>query len=149
MKENMFFAEKIMSIVKREKVCREKIDEVDDFPGKEDFIRFYMVHNGVDFTMGAWFFPETCFNISMIDTPITLGSFLRIRVEDKNMQGNIRGLDMDNMNDLIVEKYSAFEDFVLFHIPFALDVVQNPFWIDTQTGEIKYISGIYIVIFLI
>ena len=55
MKENMFFAEKIMSIVKREKVCREKIDEVDDFPGKEDFIRFYMVHNGVDFTMGAWF----------------------------------------------------------------------------------------------
>ena len=39
MKENMFFAEKIMSIVKREKVCREKIDEVDDFPGKEDFIK--------------------------------------------------------------------------------------------------------------
>ena len=47
---------------------------------------------------------------------------------------------MENMNDFIVEKYEAFEDFVLFHIPFALDVVDNPFWIDVQSGEIKYIN---------
>jgi len=26
-----------------------------------------------------------------------------------------------------------FEDFILFHIPFATDVTGNPFWIDIQS----------------
>lgn len=66
---------------------------------------------------------------------ITLAMFLEIRVDDEK-----RGLNIDVMQDLIGEKYKSFEDFILFHIPFALDVINNPFWIDIQTGEIKYID---------
>jgi hypothetical protein len=61
--------------------------------------------------------------------------FLGIRVDDQE-----RGLNIDVMQDLVVEKHKNFEDFILFHIPFALDVINNPFWIDIQTGEIKYID---------
>lgn len=44
------------------------------------------------------------------------------------------------MKDIIDEKYVAFEDFVLFHILFAVDVRGNPFWLDIQSGEIEYID---------
>ena len=136
MKENTFFAEEIIFEYPGKKIGKNEIDEVDDFPGKEDFIDFYTVHNGGDFIKGAWFFPESCYNSSMFENSyILLALFLPIRVDDE-----MRGLNIDVMNDLIVEKYKGFEDFILFHIPFALDVVDNPFWIDIQTGEIKYLD---------
>lgn len=122
--------------IRGKKIGKDEIDEIDDFPGKEDFIEFYTIHNGGDFIEGAWFFPELYYDSSMVEYPyITLALFLQIRVDDEK-----KGLNTDVMNDLIVEKYKEFEDFVLFHIPFALDVVDNPFWIDIQTGEIKYIN---------
>ena len=136
MKENMFFADEIEFEFPGKKIGRKEIDEIDDFPGKEDFIKFYTIHNGGDFIDGAWFFPESCYNSSVFGKPcITLATFLKIRVDDQK-----RGLNIDVMNDIITEKYKKFDDFVLFHFPFALDVIDNPFWIDIQTGEIKYID---------
>lgn len=133
MKETVFFAEEIEFTYPGEQISDNEISELDDFPGKEDFIDFYTIHNGLNFAHGAWFFPEKCYNISLAGDPyITLDFFLSIPVNDDE------GLNIEVMKDLIVEKYDNFEDFVLFHIPFALDVVENPFWIDTQTGEIKY-----------
>lgn len=136
MKDDIFFAEEIVFDYPNGKISKNQIDEIDDFPGKEDFIEFYSIHNGMDLIEGAWFYPEECCNVELNGAPyITLGLFLHIPVESDN-----RGLHMENMNDFIVEKYEEFEDFVLFHIPFALDVVDNPFWIDIQSGEIKYIN---------
>ncbi|MCM1500193.1 MAG: hypothetical protein NC124_17155 [Clostridium sp.] len=134
MKENMFFADEIEFYGKE--IDKNKIVEMDDFPGKEDFIKFYTIHNGGDFIDGAWFFPESCYNSSVFGKSyITLAMFLGVREDDHE-----EGLNIDVMNDIITEKYKKFEDFVLFHIPFALDVIDNPFWIDVQTGEIKYID---------
>lgn len=134
-KEDMFFAEEIVFDYPGGKIGKEEIEGIDDFPGKEDFIDFYMIHNGGDFVEGAWFFPEPFYKTPMFGKSyITLAMFLGIRVGEKG------GLDMDVMTDIVAEKYKDFEDFVLFHIPFALDVTHNPFWIDVQTGEIKYID---------
>ena len=65
-----------------------------------------------------------------------MGVFLPIPTE--NDTGEFKEVTMEDIKDSIVEKYSDFEDFVLFHIPFVLDVTDNPFWIDIQSGEIKY-----------
>lgn len=136
MKEDMFFAEEIEFELPREKIGKKEIDEIDDFPGKEDFIEFYSIHNGLVFIRGARFFPESCYNFSRCGDPdIGVTLFLPIRVNDE-----AEGLNIDLMRYRIEEKYESFEDFVLFHIPFALDVIDNPFWIDIQTGEIKYID---------
>jgi len=134
LKEKDFFAEEIIFDVFGKKISQNEIDEIDDFPGKEDFIRFYTAHNGGFFVYGAWFFPEECYNVSIKDEPyISMDSFLIIPVGDAN-----EGFDIERFMDLVTIDYKNYEDFMLFHIPFALDVVSNPFWIDIQTGEIKY-----------
>ena len=134
MKEGYFFAEEIELAYAGEQIGKNEIDEINDFPGREDFINFYTVYNGVDFINGAWFFPEEGYGSSVFGKAyLTLAMFLGIRVGDEK-----RGLNIEVMSDIITEKYKRFEDFVLFHIPFALDVTDNPFWIDLQTGEIKY-----------
>ena len=136
MKEEIFFAEEIEFGYPREKIGKNEIDEIEDFPGKEDFIEFYTIHNGLDFIHGARFFPESCYDISMYwNQYIGVTLFLPMRVNDEG-----KGLNIDTMRYMIEEKYDSFEDFVLFHIPFAVDVTDNPFWIDIQTGEIKYID---------
>lgn len=135
MNENYFFAEDIVFEYPGEKIGEEEIDELDDFPGKEDFINFYMAHNGGTFIYGARFIPEDCYNFSKDNQEyIVLDYFLGMPV------GESDGLNIEVMKDRVSEKHPAFEDFVLFHIPFAVDVTNNPFWIDIQTGEIKYID---------
>lgn len=135
-----FFAENVIFEHPGKKIGKDEIDEIDDFPGKKDFIKFYNAHNGGDFTYGAWFIPEDCYNIfkNGEEPYITLEFFLPIPVDNDCTDDDIIGLNMEVVKDIIVEKYSAFEDFVLFHIPFAMDVTGNPFWIDIQSGEIKY-----------
>jgi tetrahydromethanopterin S-methyltransferase subunit H len=61
-----------------------------------------------------------------------MGVFLSVVGDDLERPG------IENLRDSIGEQHKNYEDFVLFHIPFALDVTDNPFWIDIQTGEIKY-----------
>ena len=96
-------------------------------------IHFYVTHNGGEFIHGACFFPEGCYNVSIGSDPfIHMGVFLEIPVNDSK-EG-----DIESLKDLTAFYYEEYEDFMLFHIPFALDVVENPFWIDIQTGEIKY-----------
>ncbi len=133
MKKDNFFAEEITFDYPGKQIGQSDIDEIDDFPGKEDFIRFYTAHNGGDFVDGAWFFPEDCYNVSFGSSSyIEMGFFLSVPVEVPDEA------DMESLKDMISREHANYEDFMLFHIPFALDIVSNPFWIDIQTGEIKY-----------
>ena len=132
-KDNIFFAEEIIFDYPGKKISQNEIDEIDDFPGKDDFIRFYTAHNGGSFVYGAWFYPEDCYNVSIgSDSYITMDFFLSIPIDD------IKKVDIESWKDVIAQKQENYEDFMLFHIPFALDVVENTFWIDIQTGEIKF-----------
>lgn len=76
LKDSLFFAEEITFDVSGKKVSQNEIDEIDDFPGKEDFVRFYTTHNGGIFLHGARFFPEECYTTSIKGYPyITMFSF--------------------------------------------------------------------------
>jgi len=134
-----FFAEEIKLEYIGKEINKEQIDEViDDFPGKDDFIDFYLTHNGGSFMYGAWFNPDDYYNIPQSYQCLTLMSFIPIPIDNDSEDEPFRGLDTEYEKDLIVEKFSNFEDFVLFHIPFALDAAGSPFWIDIQSGEIKF-----------
>lgn len=137
MKDKIFFAEEIEFECPGEEIGKNEIDEIDDFPGKDDFIEFYTIHNGADFIWGAGFFPKSCYMSPMFrNSCVEMLVFLPIRVGDEEMEGST----IDTVRYRVEEKYESFEDFVLFHIPFALDMIDNPFWIDIETGEIKYID---------
>lgn len=134
LRDGVFFAEEITFDFSGEEISQNEIDEIDDFPGKEEFIQFYNIHNGGIFLHGAWFFPEKFYNVSIRnESYISMERFLMIRVGDSGEIYNI-----EKFMDLVTINHKNYEDFMLFHIPFALDVVSNPFWIDIQTGEIKY-----------
>ena len=133
-KDNMFFAEEIIFDVHGKQIDQNEIDEIDDFPGKEDFIRFYTAHNGGVFIHGARFFPEESYTTSINgDAYLTMDCFLAIPVDCANQEMNI-----EMWKDAMELMYNNFENFMLFHIPFAIDATENTFWIDIQTGEIKY-----------
>ena len=135
MKDKIFFGREIAFVLSGKKISSNEIDEIDDFPGKEDFIRFYTAHNGGYFMDRACFFPEDCYKVSVCGNPyISVDCFLEIPVDDMDDDG----INIERLKDLIEFDWEGYEDFMLFHIPFALDIVQNPFWIDIQTGEIKY-----------
>jgi hypothetical protein len=111
MEKKIFFAEEIEFKFPGKKIGEDEIEEIDDFPGKDDFIEFYITHNGGDFVNGAWFFPESCYSSSIYGKSyITLAMFLGIRVDDQE-----RGLNIDVMQDLVVEKHKNFEDFMFFN----------------------------------
>lgn len=132
-KDNLFFAEEITFDFPGEEISQNEIDEIDNFPGKEDFVHFYHVHNGGDFIDGARFYPEDCYKVSLGKASyIAVSVFLSISLND------VQGGNIESTKDMILLAHENYEDFMLFHIPFALDAVSNPFWIDIQTGEIKY-----------
>ncbi len=134
LKDSLFFAEEITFDVSGKKVSQNEIDEIDDFPGKEDFVRFYTTHNGGIFLHGARFFPEECYTTSIKGYPyITMDCFLSIPVDNTNKEMNI-----EMWKDALERMNENYEDFILFHIPFAIDAEENTFWIDIQSGEIKY-----------
>jgi len=138
MKENKdyFFSEKIILEPIGKELSEEEISEIDDFSGKEDFVNFYRVHNGVNFPYTAWFYPEDCYNIPPEDYPyMTIDFFFNIPTDRDDSNG---GLNMESVKDMILLKYDNYEDFLLFHLPLVMDVASNIFWIDIQTGEIKY-----------
>lgn len=133
LKDNLFFAEEILFNGSGKKISQNEIDEMDDFPGKEDFAQFYLAHNGGCFRR-ARFYPEECYTDSINGySYVEMDLFLTIPVD-----GDEEHLTIETWKDIIDLSNPNYEDFILFHIPFAIDGAQNTFWIDIQTGEIKY-----------
>jgi hypothetical protein len=119
-----------------------QINEVvsDEFPGKKEFIAFYLANNGGVFTKGAYIYPEDFYEISNKDyLSIEIGSFFHIPlIEDK--EDSYYTMSMERAKDRRADYSEDFENFTLFHIPFADNHADNDFWIDIQTGEIKYMD---------
>ena len=44
-KDKVFFAEEIIFDYSNDKISQNEIDEIEDFPGKDDFIHFYSIYN--------------------------------------------------------------------------------------------------------
>ncbi|MEK4425951.1 SMI1/KNR4 family protein [Solibacillus sp. FSL K6-1523] len=119
-----------------------KINEIvsDEFPGKKDFIEFYLAKNGGVFTKGAYIYPDNFYEISNKDyLSIEISSFFHIPLIEGEDDSSST-MSIEKAIDRRIDYSDDFENFVLFHIPFADNHADNDFWIDIQTGEIKYMD---------
>ncbi|MCH1624640.1 SMI1/KNR4 family protein [Ferdinandcohnia quinoae] len=123
-------------------VSLSEINEIvpDEFPGKKDFIEFYLTTNGGVFSKGAYIYPNNFYEVLNKDYySIEIGSFYHILlIEDE--ADSVYTTSIERAKDRRIDYSEEFEDFVLFHIPFADNHADNDFWIDIQTGEIKYMD---------
>ena len=136
-----FFSEAITFENHWKSVTRSQINEfTDDFPGKEDFVAFYLAHNGGAFVGCAYFYPNAVYEVPNDYRVIEVASFLHIPSLEEDDIVEPYTISIESEKDRRIDYSDAFEDFVSFHIPFAENDDDNSFWIDIQTGEVKYID---------
>lgn len=139
---NQFLNDDILLEDSWKEISVSQINEVvsDEFPGKKDFIAFYLANNGGVFTKGAYIYPDHFYEITNKDyLSIEIGSFFHIPLfEDE--EDSYYTMSMERAKDRRADYSEDFENFILFHIPFADNHADNDFWIDIQTGEIKYMD---------
>ena len=101
------------------------------FLGKKDFIDFYLSSNGGCFNKA----PYLCYNERGVKKTIEVSGFYNIpKIGRESGMSTARALSRR-------EGYSEdFNDFIDFHFPFAFNDGDNDFWIDIQSGEVKYID---------
>jgi hypothetical protein len=132
--DNLFFTNPNLKIqILNEGVTREQIECVisQDFKGKEDFVQFYLVQNGVYFPEGAEISTEQFQNIEDEE-------YYELEIE---FIYNIEHLT--KMWEAIKERSEIAKRFVETHIPFARDAAGNDFFIEIPTGIVKYVSWEY------
>ncbi|KOP78433.1 hypothetical protein AMS59_11270 [Lysinibacillus sp. FJAT-14745] len=122
-------------------ISASQINEIvsDEFPGKKDFIAFYLAKNGGVFTKGAYIYPDHFYDLSNDYFSIEVGSFFHIPLIEDDDDSDYT-MSIERAKDRRIDYSEDFENFTLFHIPFADNHADNDFWIDIQTGEIKYMD---------
>jgi hypothetical protein len=132
--DSLFFTNPNLNFqVLNEGLARERISNIIlyDFNGKENFIGFYLVHDGVYFPDGA---------------SINRSSFQKV-TEDEYNELEIEFIysieHLTKMWEAIKERSTIAKKFVETHIPFARDAAGNEFFIEIPTGIVKYVSWEY------
>ncbi|AXF22760.1 SMI1/KNR4 family protein [Burkholderia pyrrocinia] len=140
--ENLFQGEGFDFCDQGPAISAEIVNEVlsgADFNGMDDFVEFYVKSNGGYFNGGAYFYRDKFFTL-------TRGDYDSMEIESFYYIGE-RYFDEDEVNLRSAEKvrklrgkFSEKRDiFCRKHFPFAGDAGDNDFWIDMETGEIKYV----------
>ena len=103
-----------------------------DFKGKNDFIEFYLSYNGIYFPKGAFIKRSNFYTVNK-------NEYDELEVEYFYEIPN-RLLEMWNATKEHSEEAKVFAE---YNIPFARDAAGNDFWIEIETGIVKYISWEY------
>lgn len=105
-----------------------------DFKGKEDFVQFYKVHNGIYFPKGAEMKRSLFYTVKENDSnTLEVEHFYQIGTGDI----------MERMWEATKKHSPEARVFAETHFPFARDAGGNEFFIEANTGLIKYISWEY------
>ncbi len=111
-----------------------------DFPGRKEFVNFYLANNGGCFTEGAYIYRDNFYEVGKGDyNAIEVSSFFHIPLIEDNEDSEYT-VSISDASQRREDYSDEFDEFVSFHIPFAENFGDNDFWIDIQTGEIKYID---------
>lgn len=109
-----------------------------EFNGKDFLVNFYLSNNGGYFSNGAFFYRDKILNITPDDySLLEIEGFYFIEGESC-----FESEYLLSINEVLSRRvrYSQFiKDFAKEHILFAVDAGDNDYWINTNTGEIKYI----------
>lgn len=102
-----------------------------DFKGKDVFVQFYLVHDGVYFPDGAVIRTNQFKNVKD-------NEYDELEVEF------IYSIEhLTKMREAIKKRSEEAKKFAETHIPFARDAAGNEYFIESYTGMIKYISWEY------
>lgn len=136
-----FISNKIVFENSWKKVSVDDVYEiVTDFPGRKDFVDFYLIKNGGCFTNGAYIYRDNFYKVEKSDyNVIEVSSFFHIPVKG-DIEDSEYTMSILEAIDRREDYSEDFDEFTSFHIPFADNFGDNDFWIDIQTGEIKYID---------
>ncbi|MGS0897315.1 SMI1/KNR4 family protein [Burkholderia stagnalis] len=109
------------------------------FDDLDDFVEFYEKNNGGYFNGGAYIYRDVFCEIKYPEiNSMEIESFYFI----ENLSVDKRKVDLRSAADVLELRrgYSAAARvFCEAHYPFAGDAGDNDFWIDVETGKIKYI----------
>jgi len=113
----------------------------DEFAGKEDFVRFYMRHNGGAFTGFAYFYRDKFRRVSDRDVNL-MCVFDFLRISKKSSSSAEHGLSIDSLRAAILKGCSNEKQkkFTESHIPFAGDGSGDYYWIETPSGRIRFVD---------
>lgn len=127
---NHFFSDSNLNFqILKAGITKEQIDNIIpfNFKGKDVFVQFYAAYNGVYFPNGALIKSYHFDNVN--------DEYEELEVE---FIYNIEHLT--KMWDVLKNRSMDTKNFVETHIPFARDASGNEFFIEINTGEIKYIA---------
>lgn len=131
--DNIFFTNQNLKFqVSNGSLTKEQIESViaQDFKGKNDFVQFYLLQNGVYFTEGA--------EISTEYFPTDEDEYYELEIE------SIYRIDqIQKIWEAIKERSSEAKKFMETHFPFAGNAGGNVFFIEIPTGIVKYVSWEY------
>jgi len=133
-----FFQCKVAFIKSAEHVTKEQIDAAlpFNFNGKDFFVEFYLRYNGGVFTDGARFDRTKIY-------PVIHDGYTQLEIEGfyfipKSEDDSDRCLLSISKSWNLNKSNSIKSDFLETHFPFACDAGGNEFWIDIETGKVKY-----------
>ncbi|MEX6232416.1 SMI1/KNR4 family protein [Providencia hangzhouensis] len=107
-----------------------------DFSGKNFFIEFYEHFNGGYFYGGAFIYRDNFYKIEDNDYNLMeIESFNFIPINDVDSPYLLSVSDVLKYRCNVSK---AFLDFSQLHIPFAGDAGDSDYWINLETGKIKY-----------
>ena len=135
---NKFFKGEMVFENHWRQLALERINEmIGVFPGRKDFIAFYLTYNGGVFTQGADFYSNDIYDLPEDYRSMEVGSFLHIPLpDDGNTESHTYSIEKEKVRRTGFSE--KFDDFILSHLPFADNEGDNTFWIDIKTGEVKY-----------
>lgn len=132
--DNLFFTNPNLSYqVWDGNLTKEQIESViaQDFKGKDDFVQFYLTHNGVYFSKGAEISTEQFLTGDNDE-------YYELEIE------SIYRIDQIQIIwEAIKERSSEAKKFMETHFPFAGNAGGNDYFIELPTGIVKYVSWEY------
>ena len=138
-----FFAEDIAFEDYWRQLTVEQIDEIiSTFPGKQDFVDFYLAHNGGIFTENALLYTDDFYENPADYRLLEVDGFLHIPLPNDE-EGESFTYSIEKERKRRTGHSDKFDEFVSCHIPFANDAGDNTYWINIETGKVKFMEYEY------
>lgn len=118
-----------------------------DFPGKDDFIQFYLSQNGGNFYKPVFHYRDTFYKVSKSEiNVVNIEYFYSIPrfLGDEDMSlidaWELKKLYAERLAEFSLEQSQKLQKFTETHFPFA-GGASGTFWIDIKTGHIKLLDN--------
>lgn len=132
--ENIFFTNPNLTLIENKSSLSEKeiLNNIPfDFQGKQNFISFYTIYNGVIFPYGAFYYRDSFYKVSSNEyNLLDIGAFFEISNSENSILKMWESLKNDLRTKEITSKY----------FPFGNDSSGNLYCIEVKSGIVVYLQ---------